>query len=172
MQLAAFMQERYFCTYYDAVKAMLPAGIWLKGDAVCSLVNPADKERNYAAAGEEFNINSPKQLGEVLFEKMKLPFAKKTKTGYSTNVDVLEKLKVYSPIVEDVLEYRQVMKLKSTYVTGLLEAKDENDRLHTNFKQSLTATGRLSSTEPNLQNIPILSRIVNSMEFRSNNSSR
>ncbi len=111
--------------------------------------------RIYMAAGGEFNINSPKQLGEVLFERLMLPTGKKTKTGYSTNADVLEKLRRYHPIIDDILEYRQVTKLKSTYVDGLLKAADENGRCHTTFKQTGTATGRLSSVNPNLQNIPI-----------------
>ena len=111
--------------------------------------------RIYFAAGCEFNINSPKQLGEVLFEKLSFPAAKKTKTGYSTSAEVLEKLRPYAPIVDDILEYRQVVKLKSTYVDGLLAVADERGRVHTTFKQTGTATGRLSSTEPNLQNIPV-----------------
>lgn len=106
-------------------------------------------------AGKSFNINSPKQLGEVLFETLGLPHAKKTKTGYSTNAEILEKLRPYHPIIEDILDYRQVTKLKSTYADGLLKVADENGRVHTNFKQTGTATGRLSSTEPNLQNIPV-----------------
>ncbi len=109
----------------------------------------------YAASGYQFNINSPKQLGEVLFEKLQLPFAKKTKTGYSTNAETLEKLRKYHPIIDDILDYRQVTKLKSTYVDGLLREADAESRIHTTFKQTGTATGRLSSTDPNLQNIPI-----------------
>ena len=111
--------------------------------------------RIYFAAGCEFNINSPKQLGEVLFEKLNLPAVKKTKTGYSTGAEVLEKLRPYAPIVDDILEYRQVVKLKSTYVDRLLAVADGEGRVHTTFKQTGTATGRLSSTEPNLQNIPV-----------------
>ena len=106
-------------------------------------------------AGVEFNINSPKQLGEVLFERLSLPYGKKTKTGYSTNADILEKLAPDYKIVRDVLEYRKLTKLYSTYVVGLLKVADENGRIHTQFKQTGTATGRLSSAEPNLQNIPI-----------------
>ena len=109
----------------------------------------------YAASGYQFNINSPKQLGEVLFDKLMLPFAKKTKTGYSTNAETLEKLRKYHPIIDDILDYRQVTKLKSTYVDGLLREADAESRIHTTFKQTGTATGRLSSTDPNLQNIPI-----------------
>ena len=109
------------------------------------------EKRIYTYAGE-FNINSPKQLGEVLFERLGLPHGKKTKTGWSTNAEVLEKLD--HPIVRDVLEYRQYMKLRSTYVDGLLKAVGPDERIHTNFQMTVTATGRLSSTEPNLQNIP------------------
>lgn len=106
-------------------------------------------------AGEQFNINSPKQLGEILFEKMGLKGGKKTKTGYSTAADVLEKLAVEHPIVAEVLEYRALAKLKSTYADGLQAFIGEDGRIHTKFQQTITATGRLSSTEPNLQNIPM-----------------
>ena len=109
----------------------------------------------YEMAGEEFNINSPKQLGEILFEKMKLPVIKKTKSGYSTDVDVLEKLKKEDPIIEQILEYRQLNKLNSTYVEGLKPyINSKTKRIHSFFHQTITATGRISSTEPNLQNIP------------------
>ena len=109
----------------------------------------------YEMAGEEFNINSTKQLGEILFEKMKLPVIKKTKSGYSTDVDVLEKLKKEDPIIEQILEYRQLMKLNSTYVEGLKPyINPKTNRIHSFFHQTITATGRISSTEPNLQNIP------------------
>jgi len=111
--------------------------------------------RIYDQAGCEFNINSPKQLGEILFERMGLKGGKKTKTGYSTAADVLEKLAVDNPIVADILEYRGLAKLKSTYADGLTEFIDENGRIHSSFNQMITATGRLSSTEPNLQNIPM-----------------
>lgn len=113
------------------------------------------ESRIYMAAGEKFNINSPKQLGEVLFEKLMLPSGKKTKTGYSTSADVLERLRRYHPIIDDILEYRQVTKLKGTYVDGLLKTIGEDSRCRTTFKQTGTATGRLSSVNPNLQNIPI-----------------
>ena len=109
----------------------------------------------YEEAGCEFNINSPKQLGEILFDKMMLPGAKKTKTGYSTNVDVLNKLKNDYPIVANVLDYRQVAKLKSTYADGLASYISSDGRIHGTFNQTITATGRISSTEPNLQNIPM-----------------
>ncbi|MBQ7294302.1 MAG: DNA polymerase I [Clostridia bacterium] len=122
------------------------------------------KERIYFHAGCEFNINSPKQLGEVLFEKMMLPTGKKTKSGYSTGADVLEKLKPYHPIIEDILDYRQVAKLKGTYAEGLVKVAGADGKIHTNFKQTGTATGRLSSTEPNLQNIPIKTEL--GREFR------
>jgi len=109
----------------------------------------------YELAGEEFNINSPKQLGEILFDKLKLPVVKKNKSGYSTDVDVLEKLRVEHPIIEKLLEYRQVMKLNSTYVEGLKPyINQKTKRIHSFFHQTITATGRISSTEPNLQNIP------------------
>ena len=115
----------------------------------------AELERQiYDLAGEEFNINSPKQLGEILFGKLGLPHGKKTKTGWSTNADVLEKLRYEAPIVGAVLEYRQYAKLKSTYADGLLKAMDPDGRVRTSFQMTVTATGRLSSTEPNLQNIP------------------
>ena len=116
----------------------------------------ADLEsRIYFAAGGEFNIKSTKQLAEVLFEKLGLPASKKTKSGYSTNAEVLEKLRPYHSIIDDILDYRQVTKLKSTYVDGLLKVAGEDGRIHTEFRQTGTATGRLSSAEPNLQNIPI-----------------
>ncbi|KAF0335366.1 DNA polymerase I [Pediococcus acidilactici] len=107
-------------------------------------------------AGEEFNINSPKQLGHILFEKLEFPVIKKTKTGYSTAVNVLEKLRGYSPIIDHILDYRTIAKIKSTYVDGLLKVIHSTDqKVHTTYQQTLTQTGRLSSTDPNLQNIPI-----------------
>ncbi len=109
----------------------------------------------YEKAGENFNINSPKQLGVILFEKLQLPGGKKTKTGYSTAADVLEKLAPEAPIVSDILEYRQLTKLKSTYADGLVTCIAEDGRIHSTFNQTITATGRISSTEPNLQNIPV-----------------
>ncbi len=109
----------------------------------------------YQLSGEEFNINSTKQLGEVLFEKLKLPVVKKNKSGYSTDVDVLEKLRESHPVIEKILEYRQVVKLNSTYVEGLKPfINPKTKRIHSFFHQTITATGRISSTEPNLQNIP------------------
>jgi DNA polymerase I len=112
-------------------------------------------ERIYFQAGTEFNINSPKQLGDVLFEQLGLPKGKKTKTGYSTNAEILENLRPHHEIVEDILDYRQVTKLRGTYGEGLLKVIADDGRIHTNFNQTGTATGRLSSTDPNLQNIPV-----------------
>ena len=109
----------------------------------------------HESAGEAFNINSPKQLGVVLFETLQLPVIKKTKTGYSTAVDVLEKLQGEHPIIDDILEYRQLSKLQSTYVEGLQKVISKDHRIHTRFNQTLAQTGRLSSVDPNLQNIPI-----------------
>lgn len=113
------------------------------------------EQKIYEEAGEEFNINSPKQLGVILFEKLQMPNGKKTKTGYSTAADVLDKLAPDYPIVADILEYRKLSKLKSTYADGLANFIDETGKIHTSFNQTITATGRLSSTDPNLQNIPI-----------------
>lgn len=112
-------------------------------------------DRIYKGAGKEFNINSPKQLGMILFEDMGIPGGKKTKTGYSTSAEVLEKLSIDYPFVKDVLEYRQLSKLKSTYADGLVNYIGDDGRIHGTFNQTVTATGRISSTEPNLQNIPI-----------------
>ncbi len=110
----------------------------------------------YIIAGEEFNINSPKQLGVILFDKLELPIVKKTKTGYSTNADVLDKLRDKSPIIDKITEYRQIVKLNSTYVEGLLGIINPiSNRIHSSFNQTITTTGRISSTEPNLQNIPV-----------------
>lgn len=122
------------------------------------------QERIYQYAGEEFNISSPKQLGEVLFEKMALPKSRKTKTGYSTDAEVLQKLIPYHPIIEDILDYRQMTKLKATYADGLVKAADAEGRVHSIFHQTGTVTGRLSSSDPNLQNIPI--RTEYGREFR------
>ncbi len=119
-------------------------------------VRIAELEKSiYEGAGEKFNINSPKQLGVILFEKLQMPYAKKTKTGYSTAADVLDKLAPEYPLVADILEYRQLAKLKSTYADGLADYITEDGRIHSTFNQTVTATGRISSTEPNLQNIPI-----------------
>ena len=114
-----------------------------------------DQADIFRYAGQEFNINSPKQLGEVLFERLGLPPVKKTKSGYSTNAEVLEKLKSRHPIIEAILDYRTLTKLKSTYADGLVKEIADDGRIHTTFQNMVTATGRLSSTEPNLQNIPV-----------------
>jgi DNA polymerase-1 len=131
-----------------------PAELKAYGDTLNVRIKELENDI-HTAAGVEFNINSPKQLGEVLFEKLQLAGGKKTKTGYSTAADVLEKLAPNYPIVKDILEYRALTKLKSTYADGLAEYIDENNKIHTSFNQTITATGRLSSTEPNLQNIPM-----------------
>jgi DNA polymerase-1 len=116
----------------------------------------ADCQREiYRFAGGEFNINSPKQLGEVLFEKLSLPAGKKTKTGYSTNVDVLEKLRDKHPIIPEIMTFRTLTKLQATYAEGLLKVIGPDGRVRTTFQNTVTATGRLSSTDPNLQNIPV-----------------
>ena len=130
-------------------KALEEAGKGLKEKA------DALQAEIYQLAGEEFNINSPKQLGVILFEKLKMPGAKKTKTGYATNADVLDKLAEDYPIVSKILQYRTYSKLKSTYVDGMLPLIDDAGKVHPHFKQNITATGRLSCTEPNLQNIPV-----------------
>ena len=133
------------------------------GDALGELAQTL-AGRIYMQAGEIFNINSPKQLGTVLYEKMGLTGSKKKgKTGYSTDAQTLEEMRGESPIIDDILEYRHVTKLKGTYTTALTEAADESARLHTDFKQALTATGRLSSAEPNLQNIPIRTKLGREM---------
>ena len=124
------------------------------GDQLGSRIVELEKEI-YGLAGEEFNINSPKQLGVILFDKLGMPHAKKTKTGYSTAADVLDKLAPDYPIVAKILEYRQLAKLKSTYADGLAVYIGTDGRIHGKFNQTVTATGRLSSTEPNLQNIPV-----------------
>ncbi len=124
------------------------------GDQLKIQINELEN-KIYEEAGEKFNINSPKQLGEVLFEHMKLPHGKKTKTGYSTAADVLEKLAPDYPVVQDILDYRQLTKLNSTYAEGLYGYIEDDGRIHSTFNQTITATGRISSTDPNLQNIPV-----------------
>ena len=124
------------------------------GEALSGKITELEQEI-YSEAGCEFNINSPKQLGEILFEKIGLPGGKKTKTGYSTAADVLEKLSGEYPVVKHILEYRGLTKLKSTYADGLAAYIEDENRIHSTFNQTITATGRISSTEPNLQNIPI-----------------
>ena len=137
----------------NGVKVEAPA-LKVYGEQLGTRIVELEKEI-YELAGEEFNINSPKQLGIILFEKMELPHGKKTKTGYSTSADVLEKLAPDYPIVSQILEYRQLTKLKSTYADGLANYIQMDGRIHGKFNQTITATGRISSTEPNLQNIPI-----------------
>ena len=136
-----------------------PDGISEFGEALAGLAEEL-AQRIYMQAGEVFNLNSPKQLGEVLYEKMGLgTMVKKSKTGYHTDAETLAELRHLSPIIDDILEYRQVTKLKSTYTSPLVAAADANNRIHTDFKQALTATGRLSSADPNLQNIPIKTKM-------------
>ena len=140
-----------------------PDGIGEYGKALLDLSEELTT-RIYMLAGKEFNLNSPKQLGEVLFEDLGLPFKKKkTKTGYSTDAETLEELRPYSPIIDDILEYRQVTKLHNTYTAVLPTVADSCHRIHTDFKQTLTATGRLSSADPNLQNIPIRTKLGREM---------
>ncbi|ONI39166.1 hypothetical protein AN639_10370 [Candidatus Epulonipiscium fishelsonii] len=124
------------------------------GQKIMKFIEEEEKQV-YEMVGEKFNINSPKQLGEVLFEKMNIPPVKKNKTGYSTSVDILEKLKPSYPVVERILKYRQYAKLNNTYVIGLEKVLTKDHKIHSTFTQTVTTTGRLSSTEPNLQNIPI-----------------
>ncbi len=139
--------------FYVDRKALYDFGESLNGDI------ERLQESIWQHAGHEFNINSPKQLGEVLFEELMLPSGKKTKTGWSTNVDVMEKLRGKHPIVDEVLEYRTLTKLKSTYAEGLLKVIGEDGRIRSSFQMTVTATGRLSSTEPNLQNIPVRKKL-------------
>ena len=139
--------------FYVDRKALYDFGESLNGDI------ERLQESIWQRAGHEFNINSPKQLGEVLFEELMLPSGKKTKTGWSTNVDVMEKLRGKHPIVDEVLEYRTLTKLKSTYAEGLLKVIGEDGRIRSSFQMTVTATGRLSSTEPNLQNIPVRKKL-------------
>lgn len=140
---------------------MQQAGCKADSDQLCAFGEQLDTriaaltEQIYEAAGHEFNIQSSKQLGVVLFEELGLPYKKKTKTGYSTSAEVLESLAGYHPMIADVLEYRQLTKLKSTYVDGLLKVIAPDGRIHSHFQQTVTATGRLSSVDPNLQNIPV-----------------
>ena len=139
--------------FYVDRKALYDFGESLNGDI------ERLQESIWQHAGHQFNINSPKQLGEVLFEELMLPSGKKTKTGWSTNVDVMEKLRGKHPIVDEVLEYRTLTKLKSTYADGLLKVIGEDGRIRSSFQMTVTATGRLSSTEPNLQNIPVRKKL-------------
>ena len=137
-------------------------GVKKFGEKISKMTEEITKEI-YEEAGHEFNISSPKQLGVVLFEEMGLPAMKKTKSGYSTNAEALEELRGYSPIIENVLKYRQYTKLTSTYVTGLLDKVSSDGKIHTSFRQTETRTGRISSTEPNMQNIPVRTELGSQM---------
>ena len=145
-----------FVLYHMEKEGILVRGEELRayGEKLTGRISELEKEI-WALAGRTFNINSPKQLGTVLFEDLKLPGGKKTKTGYSTAADVLEKLAETAPIVDQILEYRQLTKLKSTYADGLSAFISEDGRIHGKFNQTVTATGRISSADPNLQNIPV-----------------
>ena len=145
-EVLAYMEGVGFLVDRDAITAY--------GRMLAEKIAEEEKEI-FALSGTEFNVNSPKQLGEVLFEKLMLPAPKKTKTGYSTNADVLDSLMAKHPIIKRILNFRQYSKLKSTYADGLLKVAGTDGRVHTQFQMTVTATGRLSSTEPNLQNIPV-----------------
>ena len=176
--LAPAMEERQLHTLYYEVELPLCAvlarmecaGMRVDADALAAFGSEMDAQLKALEqcicekAGAPFNINSPKQLGEVLFERLQLPHGKKTKTGWSTNADVLEKLRWENPIVEEVRQYRQYAKFRSTYCDGLLKVIAPDGRIHTSFQMTATATGRLSSTEPNLQNIPTRTQLGS--EFR------
>ena len=142
----AEMEQSGFLVDRDALTAF--------GESMVSTIDALQRSI-WDMAGEEFNVNSPKQLGAVLFDKLLLPGGKKTKTGWSTNADVLEKLRDKHPIVNEILDYRTLTKLKSTYADGLLKVIEADGRIRTSFQMTVTDTGRLSSREPNLQNIPI-----------------
>ena len=158
-ELEALYKEIEYPTIF-VLNSMENYGIGIDKDALISYGNELDLEISrltdeiYEAAGEEFNINSPKQLGVMLFEKMGLKAGKKTKSGYSTSADVLLKLKDENPIIPLIIDYRKKTKLKSTYIEGFMDTIRKDGRIHSRFNQTVTATGRLSSTEPNLQNIP------------------
>ena len=164
-KLAEFGMERLYFEIELPLCAVLAdmehTGVLIDRDALFeygeSLTGEIDALQSsiYELAGESFNINSPKQLGNILFDKLMLPAGKKTKTGWSTNADVLEKLRGKHPIIQQILDYRTVTKLKSTYADGLLKVISNDGRIHSNFTMTVTATGRLSSVEPNLQNIPV-----------------
>ena len=153
LPLCEVLSEMEKAGFYVDRKALYDFGESLNGD-IARL-----QESIWQHAGHDFNINSPKQLGEVLFEELMLPSGKKTKTGWSTNVDVLEKLRSKHPIIDEILEYRTLTKLKSTYADGLLKVIGPDGRIHSSFQMTVTATGRLSSTEPNLQNIPVRKKL-------------
>lgn len=164
-KIEEYRLSRLFCEIELPLASVLcdmeKTGFKIDVSGLCAFSAELEKTANerteeiYAMTGELFNINSPKQLGEVLFEKLGLPSPKKTKTGYSTSAEVLEKLRPCNPVIDKIFEYRQVVKLRSTYAEGLIAVADKNGRVHTSFKQTVASTGRLSSTEPNLQNIPV-----------------
>ena len=147
--LAEVLADMELCGFAVDKEGIAKYGEWLGGE-----IDKLQAEI-YDLSGESFNINSPKQLGVILFEKLGLPCKKKTKTGYSTNADVLESLRPHHPIIDKILYYRKLAKLKSTYADGLLKVIAADGRIHTSFNQTETRTGRISSLEPNLQNIPI-----------------
>ena len=156
-RLMAEIEMPLTCVLYDMEKEGIrvnPEKLKAYGETLEEKIQELEQEI-YRKAGCEFNINSPRQLGVILFEKMQLPGGKKTKTGYSTAADVLEKLSGEAPVVADIMEYRGLTKLKSTYADGLAAYIGEENRIHSTFNQTITATGRISSTEPNLQNIPM-----------------
>ena len=156
--LACYTAYTAFATRAPLKAKLQETGMWkVYTEIELPLVFTLDSMEKWGieVKGEEFNINSPKQLGVILFEKMAIPGGKKTKTGYSTSADILEKLASENPIVNDILEYRQLTKLKSTYADGLGAVIEKDGRIHSTFNQTITATGRISSTEPNLQNIPV-----------------
>lgn len=177
LSLKDIMEEKDFHQlYYDielplakVLEDMEFRGIAIDKEGVVEFGDVLKKEIDkmtaeiYSLAGEEFNINSPKQLGVILFEKLELPVVKKTKTGYSTNAEVLEFLRDKHPIVEQILQYRTYTKLNSTYVEGLLKVIGEDGRIHSTFNQTETRTGRISSTEPNMQNIPVRTELGSQM---------
>ena len=153
-RVLAYMEHEGFFVRTDEIRAF---GEMLEGKIAY------EQKEIYLLAGRTFNINSPKQLGQVLFEEMDLPYGKKTKTGWSTDAKTLENLKSIHPIIEHILDYRTYAKLESTYVEGLIKAADENGRIHTDFKQTEARTGRISSTNPNLQNIPVRTELGSEM---------
>lgn len=153
-EVLASMETEGICVDVPGVKKF--------GEMLSERIEKSQKDI-FEAVGEEFNISSPKQLGHILFEVMGLPAKKKTKSGYSTNADVLEELRPMSPVIDMILEYRQLSKLRSTYVDGLLKTVSSDGKIHTVFKQTETRTGRISSTEPNMQNIPVRTELGKEM---------
>ena len=153
-RVLAYMEHEGFYVRTDEIREF---GEMLEGKIAY------EQKEIYLLAGRSFNINSPKQLGQVLFEEMDLPYGKKTKTGWSTDAKTLENLKSVHPIIEHILDYRTYAKLESTYVEGLIKAADEHGRIHTDFKQTEARTGRISSTNPNLQNIPVRTELGSEM---------